>query len=172
MIERRRPTPLELTIDESLSKNQVVRLELHAKELEEVIAMMTQHLLQESGVSEAETPTVNVTMAEALAVVEIEARIKKPVKATFKIAYILQNALGNPGKLQPGNIQIQTSAGLLAKAAIKIQMVDEKITYALNNINDTIIKNPPPIMQEHGHTFSDISLTLENGTLAVQLRSD
>lgn len=172
MIERRRPpTPLELIIDETLLEKHVVHLELHSKELEEVIGMLIEHMFFQSGVTEAETPRVRVTIAQDMATVQIEARIKKPVKATFTISYVLLNSFTNPGELTAKNILIDIQAGFLAKAAIRTQMVEEKIMYALSNINDTIIKNPPPVMQEHGHSFSKISLTLENDRVAVQLTS-
>lgn len=173
MIERiRPPTPLELTIDETLSEKKTVHLELHAEELEEVISMLIQHMFLQNGVSEAETPNVKVTLVQEMATVEVQATIKKPIKATFNIVYFLLNSPIEPGRLQPRNIRIDIQAGFVARAALKAQMVDEKIRYTLQNITETIMKNPPPIMQEHGHSFSDISLTLENSILAVQLTSE
>lgn len=169
---RRRPTPLELTIDETLLVKHVVAVELHSKELEEVIGMLIEHMLQQSGVTEAETPTVGVSIVQDMATVQIVANIKKPVKASFIISYVLLNSFTSPGELSAKNILIDIQAGFLAKAAIKTQMVEEKIKYALNNISDTIMKNPPPIMQEHGQSFSQISLTLENDRVAVQLTSE
>lgn len=171
MIEKKRYTPpLEAAIEKSLLKEHEVHLELTADELEEIMSSMVEHLFQKSGVT-TESTEVLVVILQNVATIELRASITKPVKATFIISYTLHNSKQYPGQLEPKDITITITASLLAKAAIKTQRVDEKIKYALNNINETIMSNPPPIIQERGLSFSDVSLTLKNDKLAVRLTS-
>lgn len=171
MSERRKPTPLELDIASSLEEDHVASLSLSASEVGEVITLLSQNLLEKNGASGITFQDVLVYISNGQAEVHITVSIARPVSATFDISYTLSNSYANPGELRVSDVQVDITAGRLAKLTLKAFNVQKQVVAILENLNATLTENPPPIVAEHGYSFSDVDLTLENDHLAVQLRS-